>query len=153
MKSPEGVSSLPAARRPKKSSSRRVHVARPEAICSFWPISFINWPVYLKMKSLTSMYTSLLGLNVLLTIWSETLMCGTECSRLMIKDFSNCMVTGVLHFFFPYFLIFFLPFIAFRYADTRGREEKKHFCCFDEGGGGEREKNAFTIRLLENSFA
>jgi hypothetical protein len=49
--------------------------------------------------------------------------------------------------FFPYFLIFFLLSLMLRrYA----REEKNTFVVL---GGGEREKNAFTIQISENSFA
>lgn len=66
------------------------------SLCS---ISFVNWR-RLKMEAsvLTSMYTSLLGLKVLLTICRETLMWGIEWSRWMIIDFSICMMlTASLH--------------------------------------------------------
>lgn len=49
--------------------------------------------------SLTSIYALLLGLNVLLTKCSETFMCGMECRRFIIIDFSKYMM------------------LAYRYAD------------------------------------
>jgi hypothetical protein len=84
-------------------------------------------------------------------------MCGTECSRLMIKDFSNCMVTGVLHFFFPYFLIFFFLLSPFA---TQIREEGKRKNTFvvstREEEASERktlsQSDSWRIHLRNNFF-
>lgn len=81
---------------------------------TFWAISFTNWRP-LEELSLTSIYTSLLGLKVLLTICNDTLMCGIECRRWMIIDFSICMM-------FPYTQLFLYSLIR-RYTNAR-RERK-----------------------------
>lgn len=72
--------------------------------------SIMRWKLTLD-GILTSMYTSLLGLKVLLTICSEILMCGIEWRRWMIKDFSICMMTALYTAFS----------LSLWYADTQSR--------------------------------
>lgn len=96
-----------------------------------------------KISILTSMYTSLLGLKVLLTICSETLMCGIECRSLMIIDFSICML-----FLFCWLHLTDFP-LSPVFSPTQLREwrekENAFFCCW--------RLNNPNFRTLWDTFA